>query len=165
MGVADEKIAQFEEQVLLRGWREVASSRRIQEGYVADIVTRRPHADGPTEELLAVLAGALRRRAGASLVLRDRAPPADIAPTGGRYVVTTFYEVDGDDVCAAPGVISWMKFNNNLHVFAHRYDNDVAQHRVEDITRPHILNHVLNSFTFFRTQAYAPEPFPGYRGR
>ena len=31
----------------------------------------------------------------------------------------------------------------------------VEHHRIEDVTRPQVLNHVLNSFTFYRLHAFS----------
>jgi len=56
-----------------------------------------------------------------------------------------------------------MRFNNKLHAFNHRYDNAVARHRVEDVTRPHVLNHFLGSFDFYKLYAFFEQRFPGYR--
>jgi hypothetical protein len=84
-------------------------------------------------------------------------------PLGGRYVMTTLYAIRNDEVYAAPAVLFWMRFNGKLHAFNHRYDNEVRLHRVEDVTRSHILNHILNSFDFYKLEAFADQPFPGYR--
>jgi hypothetical protein len=39
----------------------------------------------------------------------------------------------------------------------------VAYHNVEDVTRPHVLNHILRSFDFYKIYAFSEQPFPGYR--
>ena len=74
-----------------------------------------------------------------------------------------YYQVVGSEVYAAPGVGYWMKFNGNVHVFTHRYDNAIANHRIEDVTKSHVLNHVLNSVSFYEMYAFGDRPFPGYR--
>jgi len=38
-----------------------------------------------------------------------------------------------------------------------------ADARVEDVTRPHVLNHVLRSFDFYKLHVFSEKPFPGYR--
>ena len=105
----------------------------------------------------------MRRPAGPSLVLTNRTIPPDVSRLAGRYALTVFYDGEDDEVCASPAVLCWMRFNNKLHIFNHRYDNAIARHRVEDITRQHVLNHVLRSFDFYKLHAFSEEPFPGYR--
>lgn len=160
---ADERIHTFEQSVLLPALDEIAASPALGRDFAPTVVKARPAADAGVEELLASLAGALRRRAGPSIALVDRKVRPNVPAVAGRYVVTTFYEVAGDDAYASPGVMFWMKFNNKLHAFAHRYDNAVARHRVEEIQRTQVLNHVLNSLTFYKLYAWSDAPFPGYR--
>lgn len=163
MVIADDKLKVFEDSVLLPSLEEISQAPRLLQDFSCELVVKRPSADAGVEELLGSLAGAMRRRAGPSLALVDRKAPPDVPAVAGRYVVTAFYEVAGDDAYAAPGVMFWMRFNNKLHAFAHRYDNAIAKHRVEDITRPHVLNHVLGSLTFYKLHAWSPTAFPGYR--
>ncbi|MEW5741229.1 MAG: hypothetical protein AB1938_20065 [Myxococcota bacterium] len=161
----DEKVAAFEAAVLLPALEEICASPRLSAEYEPEVVRARPHPDAATEELLTSLAQVMRRRTGPSLVLKDRKRPDGIAAIGGRYLMTVIYDVRGTEVFAAPAVMFWMRFNNKLHAFAHRYDNAVAQHRVEDVKRTHVLNHVLGSFDFYKLYAFSPAPFPGYGGR
>jgi hypothetical protein len=161
--LADAKIAVFEDSIALPALTEVTSSPALQRDFLADMVVKRPLSDARSEELLGNVAATFRKRPGTSLLLTDRKPPQDIAAIGGRYAMTIIYDVQGDEVYASPAVMFWMAFNNKLHGFAHRYDNAIARHRVEDITRLQVLNHVLNSVTFYKAYAYAPAPFPGYR--
>jgi hypothetical protein len=163
MSVADTKIANFEKSILLPSLTEISQSPALLRDYTAEVVTKRPHPDANVEELLAGLGGALRRREGLSLVLSNRERPPGISVIGGHYVVTAFHDVQGDEVFVSPGVMFWMRFNNKLHAFNHRYDNNVARHRIEDVTRPHVLNHVLGSFDFYKINAFSEKAFPGYR--
>ncbi|HEV8094909.1 MAG TPA: hypothetical protein VGP71_04215 [Burkholderiales bacterium] len=157
------KVKTFEQTILLPALDEVCKAPALLREYVAEPVKHRPSVDANAEELLESLAGAMRRPAGPSLVLTNRTIPPDVSRLAGRYVMTVFYDGEGDEVCASPAVLFWMRFNNKLHVFNHRYDNAIARHRIEEITRPHVLNHVLRSFDFYKLYAFSAEPFPGYR--
>lgn len=160
---ADAKIAVFEETIVLPALKEVSTAPALLRDFAASVVVKRPVADPNSETLLADLANAFGKRTGPSLVLIDRFPPAVSSPIGGRFAMTVLYDVVGDEVFAAPGVMFWMAFNNRLHGFLHRYDTAIAQHRVEDITKNHVLNQMLGSVTFYQVQAFSPAPFPGYQ--
>ncbi len=164
MPIADDKVRVFEDSVLLPALQELSESPALGRDFDIEVVVTRPAKNAVSEELLANLEGALRRRAGPSLVLTERPRKDPAAPAvAGIYVMTPFYELSGDEASASPGVMFWMRFNNKLHAFAHRYDNAIARHPVSQITRPHVLNHVLNSLTFFKLYAWSQTPFPGYR--
>ena len=152
-------IETFERNVLIPALDEVCRAPALLRDYTAKLVTDRPAADDNVETLIGGLANALRRQAGPSLVLANREPPTDISPLGGRYVMTVLYA--GENV--SPGVIFWMRFNNKLHVFDHRYDTAIAQMPVTSVTKHHIQNHILTSFDFYKLYAFAETPFPGYR--
>lgn len=161
--MSDERIATFESTILMPALLEICESPALARDFKAEIVTTEPHSDPGVAELIDALPGALRRRGGPALVLSDKDRPEDIADIGGHYVMRVLYnEDDGLRVYASPGVIFWMRFNNKLHVFDHRYDNDIAHHNIADVTRPHVLNHVLRSLDFYKLQAFSAEPFPGY---
>ena len=160
---ADAKIAVFEDSIVLPALTEVINSEALLRDFSAELVVKRPISDPMSEDLLTNIAATFRKRAGPSLVLTNRNRPAGTSPVGGRYGMTVIYDVQGDDVFASPGVMFWMAFNNKLHGFAHRYDNAIARHRVEDINRPHVLNHLLNSLTFYKVNVFSPTPFAGYR--
>jgi hypothetical protein len=165
MSTAADKLKRFEGAVLLPALGEVASAGALLRDYEAEVVTRRPSAAPAAEQLLAALEGALKgRRPGPSLILSAHERP-DLPLTAGRYVVTCFYQVDGDEVSASPAVVCWMRFNGKLHVFDHRYDDARARMPVEEIQRSHVLNHILRSFDFYKLHAYAATPFPGYGPR
>lgn len=163
MSITDDKKEAFENNLLLPALTEVSQSPSLLKEYMAEVVTWRPIADAASNKLFNELADSLDRRGGPGLVLRNRELPPNLSPLAGRYVMTVFYDVQGGEVYASPGVIFWMRFNNKLHVFDHRYDHAVARHRVEDVKRSHVLNHVLTSFDFYKLHAFSELPFPGYR--
>jgi hypothetical protein len=70
-----------------------------------------------------------------------------------KYFQTIKFAIEGAEVCACPVVIYFMRFNNRLHMFQHRFDAAIEKHRVDDITREHILNHFLGSFFYYQTSA------------
>jgi len=158
----NEKIRSFESGVLVPALEEVCRAPALLKDYAAKLVQTRPHPDPNIEELIASLGSALRKQTGTSLVLSNRVRPDGIAPIGGHYVMSVVYEEDDGRVFAAPGVIFWMRFNNKLHVFAHRYDDDVEYMPVEDVTKQHIQNHILRSFDFYKLYAFSDHPFPGH---
>lgn len=160
---ADALIAVFEDSIVLPALRQVTTSEPLTRDFIADLVVKRPMADAASEELLTNIAATFRKRAGSSLMLVDRKAPPNIARIGGRFGLTVLYDVQGDEVYASPGVMFWMAFNNKLHGFAHRYDNAIGRHRVQDITRVQVLNHLIGSISFYKAYAYGPAPFPGYR--
>ena len=159
---ADDKIRVFESGVLIPALTEVSASNALLTEYEAEVVVQRPSVDAAAEELLESLAGALRRRAGPSLVLKNRQVPTGMSRLAGRYVTTAFYRAQGNEVYASPGVMFWMRFNNKLHAFDHRYDNNVEYHRVEEVSRSQVLNHILGAFDFYKMYAFSQKPFPGY---
>ena len=163
--MADQKIRAFESSVLIGALTEVSNSRALLAEYEAEVVAQRPSADAAAEELLASLAETISRRTGPSLVLKNRQVPPGLSRLAGRYVMTVFYEEDEGQVYVSPSVIFWMRFNNKLHVFNQRYDNNVAHQRVEDVKRSHVFNHILSSFDFYKIYAFSERPFPGYQGR
>jgi hypothetical protein len=162
MTAADQKINAFESSVLIPALTEVSKSTALLKDYEAEVVAQRPCVDAAAEELLASLVQAISRPAGPSLLLKNRQVPPGLSRLAGRYVMTVFYQENNDQVYTSPSVMFWMRFNNKLHAFNHRYDNAVARHRVEDVTRSHVLNHILNSFDFYKIYAFSEHPFPGY---
>ena len=163
MSEKPEKVRAFEAEVLLPALKEISGAPALLKEYSVEVVARRPSGDPAAEQMLGDLAGAMRREAGPSLVIRNRDVPEGLSHLAGRYLMTVFYQEDEGQVAASPAVLFWMRFNNKLHVFNHRYDNEVAFHYVEDVTRKHILNHVLRSFDFYKLYAFSEKPFPGYR--
>ena len=115
------------------------------------------------DELIQSLVKATRKVGGMSLSISYNPPRPGLPAIGGTYVMTALYRQVGDAWCASPGVCFWMKFNNKLHAFDHRYDNAIANHPVGEITKYHVQNHILGSFDFFKLHALSDQPFPGYR--
>lgn len=92
---------------------------------------------------------------GYALVIEERDPARREPFYAGRYVVAPWFRFVGDAVFVAPLVMFQMKFDGKLHKFAHRYNNAIADHRIADVTRPLVLDHILNSFTFYRMHAFS----------
>lgn len=160
------KPTDFETEVLRPALAEVCESRRLLADYTARVIELgETDIDAPTGQLvetLAALAANSDRQPGPTLVLADRERQPDWPDIAGRYAMTPMYAVDGDRVYASPTVCFWMRFNANLHGFNHRYDPEIARHPLEDVTRAHILNHVLASFDFYKIFANARERPPGF---
>lgn len=160
-------IDRFEQQLLLPALAEISQSPRLRAEYEPIVLRRDAPADPATAELLHTIdtaAGRSRQR-GTALVLANRTRPAGVPGAAGRYAMAVLYGFDGQAVLASPMVVFWMRFDNKLHAFDHRYDPAVAAHRVQDVTRAHVLNHVLASFDFYKLYASSPTPFPGYAPR
>ena len=115
------------------------------------------------DELIQTTVKSLRRAGGLALSISYNPLPEGLPLVGGIYAMTTLYRQVGDAWCANPGVCMWMKFNNKLHVFDHRYDHAIAEHAIGDITKYHVQNHILTSLDFFKLYALRDTPFPGYR--
>lgn len=102
---------------------------------------------------------------GHSLVIVEpsdkRAPYGN--PQAGRFNLSALFRLPGDGrVLASPFVFYWMRFNDRMHGFAHRYDNDIADHPVEQVTRAQMVNHALGAITAFDLYAFSSEdPFAG----
>ncbi|MFN0248068.1 MAG: hypothetical protein ACKV2T_14355 [Kofleriaceae bacterium] len=93
---------------------------------------------------------------GPLLVIEDRDPARRPAPLGGRYVsAPTFRTTSAGELVASPVVLYQMQFDGDLHGFHHRYAA-LTEMPVEKITRAMIVNHMLNSFSFFRMHAMSP---------
>jgi hypothetical protein len=88
-----------------------------------------------------------------------RAPYA--SPQAGRFYVSARYTIGHDGgVSVSPRVFYWMRFDEKLHLFAHRYDNDRAHYPIEEATREDLVNHALRSIAGFDVYAFAPtRPF------
>jgi hypothetical protein len=150
-------IADFESNVWLPAIQEICESPALRRDYTPTIA--RPQENENVDELISALAGALRRPHGPALVISNTARPPGISAIGGHYVVAPFYV---GELYVSPGVIFWMRFNNKLHVFDHRYDDSRAQFPIGEVTRHDIQNHVLRSFDFYKLCAFSDQPFPGY---
>jgi hypothetical protein len=50
-------------------------------------------------------------------------------------------------------VMYYMQFDRKFHRFLHRFDPSIEQHQLEYITRAQILQHSLDSLTFYQLYA------------
>ena len=171
-----DRIADFNRRLLLPVFSEIeASARMAEKGRTLHHVHSLTPEDATTREALQMLHGARR-----SLVDMPRTPPMEqvgewVGPTlviaedaalrarlghpqAGIYYNSTLYRVTSDNrVFGAPFVFFWMKFDGKLHGFAHRYDNAIADHPIEEIARAQIVNHALSSITFFDIHAMSDQ--------
>lgn len=176
---ADAKISAFEANVLGPALDEILAARRLAESYEVSVRGKaktgsdvwsawsKQQGGADPDALWDMVDGAvrMRRRNGPSLILVKRERRPEWPSHAGVFLMIPYYQVMGSAVYAAPGVGYWMKFNQNVHVFTHRYDNAIANHPIENVNASHVLNHVLNSVGFYEMHAFADRPFPGYRTR
>jgi len=64
-----------------------------------------------------------------------------IAPIGRVYV--------------SPWVFYWMRYDDRLHSFDHRYDDQLPYFPIENITRAEPVNHALTSLSYFDLHAFS----------
>jgi GTPase SAR1 family protein len=100
---------------------------------------------------------------GKSLVVveqeRSRYPDA----RAGRFVLSIEFTLGpGDAVFVAPVAMYHMAWNDNLHVFAHRFKQDVPRLEIRDVTRHDVLNYFLGAFDFYKIHAHGTEAPPGF---
>jgi hypothetical protein len=92
---------------------------------------------------------------GSVLLIEERDPARRQPVYAGRYMMGPQFHFVGDEVYVSPLVMFQMKFDGKLHKFKHRYDAAIENHRLEDVTSEQILNHVIDSFSFYRMHAFA----------
>jgi len=90
---------------------------------------------------------------GSVLLIEERDEAKRQPVYAGRYVMGPQFQFVGDDIHVSPLVMFQMKFDSKLHKFKHRYDAAIENHRIEDVTSDHILNHVIESFSYYRMHA------------
>jgi hypothetical protein len=138
---------------------EVAASPKLTQDFDVRIVDGVDSYDAVLDRMIGELrAGTENDHSqiyGQTLVIEERDPQKRTPHYAGRYLVSPLFRIAGGDVYVSPVVLFQMKFDGKLHKFMHRYDNAVEHHRLQDVTRPQILNHVLNSFTFYRMHAFS----------
>ncbi len=124
--------------------------------YVLDL-----DAGAPTNSARAEMIELLRdedtettRIVGSVLLIEERDPAKRQPVYAGRYMMGPQFRFVADDVYVSPLVMFQMKFDGKLHKFKHRYDAAIENHRVEDVTSEQILNHVIDSFSFYRMHAF-----------
>lgn len=86
----------------------------------------------------------------------------DPEPATSRYAGKFFESImltvgPNDEVYASPFVIYHMKFDNKLHGFQHRFDNNIERHGIEAIDKYAIQNHFLGAYDFFKINAKRDE--------
>lgn len=174
-----EKIVSFERDVLGPALDEILAAKSLAANYEVRVraaasqggdvwsAWSKQEGGADPDALWTMVDGALRmnRSNGPSLILTKRDRDPGLPSIAGVFLMIPYYRVVGSAVYAAPGVGYWMKFNQNVHVFTHRYDNAIANHAIESVTKSHVLNHVLNSVSFYEMYAFSDRPFPGYRTR
>jgi hypothetical protein len=163
MGAMDRihRVHGFLQETVAPCFEEVAASPKLTEDYAVQIVEGDECGDETLEKLIAVLREGADddpdRLYGQTLVIEESDALKRRPHYAGRFLISPLVRLMGDDIYASPTVLFQMKFDGKLHKFMHRYDQDVENHRIEDVTRPQILKHVLNSFTFYRLHAFADD--------
>jgi hypothetical protein len=153
------RISTFFREVVTPAFAEVAAAPRLAEDYRVLVVAGDRSGTPSLSDMIKIL----RQEAdddedlifGDTLVIEDRDPFRRVRPYFGWFLTAPLCSIAGDDVYVAPRTLYQMKFDGKLHGFQHRYDREILHHRIGDVTRLHILNHVLDSFTFYRMNAYA----------
>lgn len=167
-----ERIADFNRRLVVPMFEEIrASSRMAAKERTVRFVFGLRTGDPTTDDALGMLHGARRsvvempRTApaqrigewvGATLIVAESAKlrAQHDHPQAGIYYASVLFRLPGDGrILASPFVFFWMRFDSKLHGFAHRYDNDIADHPIEDVSRKHLVSHALNSISFFDMQA------------
>jgi hypothetical protein len=167
-----ERIADFHRTLVLPAFEEIERSPRMAaKGRTLRHVFALETGDPTTDDALAMLHS--KRR---SLVALPRTPEAEQAgewvgptliiaeaaatraalghPQAGIYYSSVLFRItEAGRIFVSPFVFFWMRFDDKMHGFAHRYDNDIADHPIEDVTRAQIINHALGSITFFDMHA------------
>jgi hypothetical protein len=169
-----DNIRRLTEGVLTPTFAEVAASPALNRDYTVRTIDGPTCPDPSIDQLLFILREGTARdsglRWGATLVIEER---DEIKRMGlaGRFLVSPLFRrakpaglADrlaslfgraSDEVYVSPVVLYQMRFDGKPHKFMHRYDKDVADHRVEDVTREQVLNHLLNAFDFYKMSAFS----------
>ena len=150
--MTDPRVARFLADVLFPAFSEIAASPRMKRDFTIDL-----YNDAIDDPLHATLVAELARdrTIGPVLFVEHRDVARRPAPFGGRYLVTPTFRLTEEDVLASPIVMYQMQFDRGLHAFQHRY-SALSEVPVDKVTRAMILNHVLNSFSFFQMHAMSP---------
>ncbi|MBS2015204.1 MAG: hypothetical protein JST00_20110 [Deltaproteobacteria bacterium] len=171
-----DRIADFQRRLVIPVFREIGASPRLAaKGRHVRTVYALRTGDDVTDDLLGRVHGARRSLVklprtpaaerggewvGPTLIVAEppelRAPHGD--PQAGIYYSSVLYRLRGDgDIFVAPFVFFWMRFDGKPHAFAHRYDDLLADHPIEQVSRGQIVNHALSSLTFFDMHALSTE--------
>lgn len=150
--MTDPRVTAFVRERLLPAYSEIAESPRMKRDFTIHI-----YADAVDDPVHATLVAELahERTIGPVLLVEDRDQVRRPTPFGGRYLAAPVLRPTDESVLASPVVMFQMQFDRDLHVFRQRYSM-LSEMPVEKITRTMIVNHVLNSFSFFRIHAMSP---------
>lgn len=150
--MTDPRVAACVSDVVLPAFTEIAASSRMKRDFAIHV-----YDDAVDDALHATLISMLARdfAIGPVLLVESLDAAKRPAPFGGRYLAAPVFRVAGDDVLAYPVVMYQMQFDRGMHAFQHRY-SALAEVPVDKLTRAMILNHVLNSFSFFQMHALSP---------
>ncbi len=160
----DPRITTFLHDILLPAYAEIAASPRQARDYTTYV-----YQDAIDDPLHATLAAAFADAVldrddltlGPILLVEERDASRRPPPFGGRFLSAPLFRVcetmtPGEtDLLVGPSVMYQMQFDGELHTFQHRY-TALLEVVIEKVTRAMILNHMLNSFSFFRLHALAP---------
>jgi len=170
-----ERIADFNKRLVIPLYEEIRTSSRMASkgrnvGYVQGVVT----GDAAIDEAMRLAhpnRGSLRDLArapteeqkgewvGHTLVILEspelRAQHKHLL--AGHFFLSVVFRLPGDGrVLAAPLTFYWMRFDDKLHAFTHRYDKDIADHPIEGLSRKHLLQQALDAISFFDLHAFSP---------
>lgn len=74
----------------------------------------------------------------------------------GYFFSSVVFRIEpGERVLASPWVLYWMRFNDRMHAFEHRYEKDVPKSPIEDLARQHLLEHAVNAIGYFDSHAFS----------
>ena len=159
--MTDPRVTAFVHDLLLPTYAEIAASPRQGRDFSTHVY--RDAVDDPIHAALVAELGVVTRgrddlSLGPVILVEDRDGSRRPPPFGGRFLAApTLRTATGSpDILVAPLVLYQMEFDGRLHAFQHRYAA-LAEVPVEHVTRVMILNHMLNSFTFFRMHALSPQ--------
>jgi hypothetical protein len=158
-----DRIHGFMRDTVASAFAEVAAAPRLQREFQVDVVDGEESGVDIIHPMIGHMIAVLREGTaddssqiyGQTLVIEERDESKKQPHYAGRFLISPLFRIAGEEVFASPTVLFQMKFDGKLHKFMHRYDNAVENHRIEEVTRPQILNHVLNSFTFYRLHAFS----------
>jgi hypothetical protein len=148
--MVDPWIAAFVRDTLLPAYSSIASPR-MRRDYSVSI-----YDDAIDDPLHATLVAELHRAepGGPALLIEELDPARRPGPFGGRFLVAPTFRESGETL-VSPVVMFQMQFDRELHVFRQRYAA-LSEIAIERVTGAMIQNHVLNSFSFYRANAFSP---------
>ncbi len=95
----------------------------------------------------------LARYVGCSLAVEE--PVVNPNRYQGKFIVSVELRFGPNgDIYASPAVLYHMRWNNNLNKFAHRFNNQIQNHKIEAVKRPDVTNHFYNAYSFYLGNAH-----------